>query len=558
MNLLSAIIFLALLIVIVALAMLLLESNRIKRRQLLQLGQINKKYTDETQQWQKHSAALKSEIQRLSRWQTVADADAKASEILNSAQAQLSNAEMRSHEIIRQADSRANEALFKARKDAEEITRNSKEKASSALHEGQAAYESAINQAARIVDEATEKAREIAGSAYDVKEKASLFERTAKAMKNIINGYGDEYLIPSHSILDDLAEEFGHADAGRELKSARKQTKALIKNQRAGTCDYVEDNRRVTAINFVVDAFDGKVDSILSRVKHDNFGKLQQELDDCFTLVNFNGKAFRDARITDEYLSSRRNELRWGAIVHQLKLAEREEQRRIKEQIREEAKARKEYERALRDAAKEEGLIHKAMAKAQEQIQRATEEQRSVYEKQLEELTLKLKEAEDKSQRAKSMAEQTKQGNVYIISNIGSFGEHVYKIGLTRRLEPMERIKELGDSSVPFEFDVHAMIFSNDAPALERQLHKHFVISQLNKVNHRKEFFRVELSQIRREIEDLGLSTKWTMTSEAREYRESLVIEQAINGDTNKREAWLSRQLELDPVDFERAEVTAT
>ena len=93
-----------------------------------------------------------------------------------------------------------------------------------------------------------------------------------------------------------------------------------------------------------------------------------------------------------------------------------------------------------------------------------------------------------------------KAGYVYIISNIGSFGENVYKIGMTRRLEPMERIKELGGASVPFTFDVHAMVFTEDAPKLESKLHEIFRDKEVNKVNHRKEFFKVDLSEIERVI----------------------------------------------------------
>jgi hypothetical protein len=134
---------------------------------------------------------------------------------------------------------------------------------------------------------------------------------------------------------------------------------------------------------------------------------------------------------------------------------------------------------------------------------------------------------------------------VYIISNIGSFGEHVYKIGLTRRLEPLDRIRELGDSSVPFEFDVHAMIYSEDAPALEAKLHDHFLVMQVNKVNYRKEFFRTNLAHIREEVTKLGVDAKWTMVAEAQEYRETLAIEAAIKDDPAKRDAWAQGLLEL-------------
>ena len=148
-----------------------------------------------------------------------------------------------------------------------------------------------------------------------------------------------------------------------------------------------------------------------------------------------------------------------------------------------------------------------------------------------------------------SMAQQTKKGNVYIISNIGSFGEHVYKIGLTRRLDPHERIRELGDSSVPFEFDVHALIESDDAPSLEHRLHKHFVLHQVNKVNHRKEFFRCELATIREEVESLGLTAAWTMAAAAQDYRETLVIEKRIAEDPLAKQQWIERQLDLEDME---------
>jgi DNA repair exonuclease SbcCD ATPase subunit len=378
--------------------------------------------------------------------------------------------------------------------------------------------------------------------------KADLYERTAEAMKNIIDGYGDRYLIPGRSLLDDLAEDFGYKEAGAELKKARDVTKAMIRSETAATCQYVEANRRDTAINFVLDAFNGKVDSILSRVKHDNAGTLEQEIRDAFALVNLNGKAFRDACIMEPYLAARLNELKWAAKAQQLRIDEREEQRRLKEQIREEEKAKREYEREMRENARDQEVLRAAMEKAQREIEQATTEQKAKYEQQLQELSERLKEAEAQNQRVLSMAQQTKKGNVYIISNVGSFGEEVYKIGLTRRLDPLDRIRELGDSSVPFEFDVHAMIMSDNAPALETQLHKHFALLQMNKVNYRKEFFRVDLKHIREEVEKLGILANWTMTAEAREYRETIAVENAIRDNPAARDAWLKRQLELEPV----------
>ena len=115
---------------------------------------------------------------------------------------------------------------------------------------------------------------------------------------------------------------------------------------------------------------------------------------------------------------------------------------------------------------------------------------------------------------------------------------------------PLDRIKELGDASVPFDFDAHALIFSEDAPALETKLHKAFVEAQVNKVNHRKEFFRMDLKTIREQLEKDGIQVNWTMTAAAMEFRETLAIEKAIQANPALKAQWVERQLELDPLDY--------
>ncbi len=558
------------------------------RRRLIQseaqLANERARYNHDMKQWHDYSAKLKAHIQRLSKYAACVDAEDRAEELLRSAQATLDKANGEAGAIVakaqeqakvldgqaaalveearREADAIVAEArqqakglgdqgvalLEKARGEADSIAVEARKQAKALRDDASSLLDSATAQAGKIVEAAHKRAEEIAGSAYEALQNAALYERTVTAMKNTIEGYGDQYLVPGHSLLDDLAEDFGHTQAGQEFKQAKERTKSMIRNGTAATCDYVENRRRDTAIDFVIDAFNGKVDSVLSRVRYDNAGTLEQEIRDAFSLVNFNGKAFRSAQVTEQFLDARLDELKWAAIVQQLKLDEREEQRRIKEQLREEEKARKEYERAIRDAAKEEDMLRRAMEKARQQVEQASAEQRTKYEQQLLELGQRLKEAEERNQRALSMAQLTRRGHVYIISNIGSFGEHVYKIGLTRRLEPLDRIRELGDSSVPFEFDVHALILSDDAPALETQLHNHFILMQMNKVNHRKEFFQVDLKHIREEVEKMELNVKWTMTAEARQYRESLAVEQAIKDNPAARDAWVKRQLELEPI----------
>lgn len=452
------------------------------------------------------------------------------------------DAEVEAKRLISEAKVIATDAEVDARDlrtQANQTLKDARERVESIMH-------SAQQEAKTVLDNAEKRAEEIAGTAYEAVRNAERYEKVAKAMKNIIEGYGDQYVVPSRSLLDELADDYGFTQAGEELKNARERSRQMIKGNAAATCDYVEANRRDTAIRFVLDAFNGKVDSILSRTKSDNVGKLEQEIKDAFNLVNHNGAAFRSARILDSYLEARLTELRWGSTVQEIKLRDKEEQRRIKEQIREEERAQREFERSMKEAAKEEDTLRKAMEKIQSQVEKASAEQREKYEAQLAEMAEKLRQAEEKNQRALSMAQQTKTGHVYVISNIGSFGEDVFKIGLTRRLEPLDRVRELGDASVPFSFDVHALIFSDDAPALETALHRHFMTAQVNKVNPRKEFFRVPISALREELENLGIKTQWTLAAEAKEYRETLAIERTLAEDPVKGRQWLESQALYD------------
>lgn len=456
-------------------------------------------------------------------------ADSIARSTVNEAQLKASNIVLEANNQARLTISNANNEAVVITKDARDARLKAKERLDNANSRADELISNANDNAIKIIADAEIRAKEIAGSAYEAKEFAETYQAVAKSMKNKIEGYGDEWIVPNRSVLDELAENYEFTDAGKELQKARELTKSLIKTSKAASCEYVEPNRRNTAIKFVLDAFNGKVDSTLSKIKHNNFGKLSQEIKDAFELVNFNGSAFRSAKITDIYLQARLNELKWGVAVNEIILEEKEEQRRIKEQLREEEKARREYEKAIKEAEKEEKAIQQAIDKATKELMLAGEEQRLALEQKLAELQIKYEEAEAKNQRAISMAQQTRSGHVYVISNIGSFGENVYKIGMTRRLEPLDRIRELGDASVPFSFDVHAMIYSDDAPSLENHLHKVFNDKQVNKVNSRKEFFNVGIKDIKSTIKEMSIDAHWTMFAEAKEYRESLAIEHERN-----------------------------
>jgi hypothetical protein len=488
---------------------------------------IRKHYQDESRKAleETHAALQKaqSELAALSHYANIADAEKIVQEQLQIA--------------IQQAESLEKEAqaiLASARQDAENERHESHLRAKNLYAESEALFIQAQRDSLRIQMEAEKRAQQLAGDAFEAMNQKRNLEGTIESIRNIVDGYGDRYIIPTHSLLDDLAADFGHIAAGESLRIAREKSRRMVAEGEAASCDYAEHSRRKTAIQFVVDAFNGKVDAVLSRIRNDNVGTLEQEIKDAFRIVNLSGGAFRNARILESYLDSRLAELRWGATVFELKRKEREEQRRIQEQIREEERARREYEKAVQDAAKEEVAIKKALEKAHQEMAQAGERDKEKYEKQLAELNLRLTEAETRSQRAVSMAQQTRSGNVYIISNAGSFGPDVIKIGMTRRLEPMDRVKELGDASVPFEFDVHAMIRSDDAPTLERELHQKFDNFRVNKVNYRKEFFRLPLKELRDFAAERKLEATFTMIAEAREYRETQALEHMSTQERSK------------------------
>ena len=207
---------------------------------------------------------------------------------------------------------------------------------------------------------------------------------------------------------------------------------------------------------------------------------------------------------------------------------ERLQQKAIREQMIEEEKVRREIEKEKAKIEKEEAQFKNEVSKLMSYMQKANDVEKQLYIDKIKELESKLKQVEADKENVLQREQNTRAGYVYVISNIGSFGDDVYKIGMTRRLEPMDRVKELGDASVPFEFDVHAMIFSEDAPALETILHNTFKANQVNKVNPRKEFFKVKLDDIEKVVkENFNATVTFTKVAEAAQYRESLKLEKA-------------------------------
>lgn len=267
-------------------------------------------------------------------------------------------------------------------------------------------------------------------------------------------------------------------------------------------------------------AFNGEADSIISEVRWNNVLKMVERLHKVFTDIN--EMAFEDVSISEDYLKLKTEDLYLTYEFAKKKQEEKEEQLRIREQMREERKIQEEIERKQKELEEQEKKALE-LAKLIEQAKiEGKNEASQEYEKQLDDMQKII----DDSKRAISNAQLTKRGTVYIISNIGSFGENIYKIGMTRREDPQERVDELGDASVPFRFDVHAFIVSDNAPDLENKLHEKFKLKSVNRVNYRKEFFNVNLEEIEQAVKEINPQLEFEITkiAEASEFYQTQAI----------------------------------
>lgn len=315
-----------------------------------------------------------------------------------------------------------------------------------------------------------------------------------------------------------------------QLLELRERIKELVKNNLAVLGgENISWNNSLTAGQAMVKrekklmlrAFNGESDSFIADVSWNNITRMEERIEKSFNAIN-KVYAAQGVYITREYADLKLQELRLAYEYKRKLHEEKEEQRAIREQMREEEKVRRDIENALAKAKKEEETYQKALEKARQEIAEAVGDKQEKLQQKISELEARILEAETNRERALSMAQQTRRGHVYIISNIGAFGNDVYKIGMTRRLDPLDRVRELGDASVPFPFDVHAIIYSEDAPALEASLHRAFDHKRMNLINMRKEFFRVTLEEIEQVVHQNGAEIEFTKIAEARDYRETM------------------------------------
>lgn len=391
---------------------------------------------------------------------------------------------------------------------------------------------------AELSQEAEAEAARIIEIRSDYREKRAVYDRltTELAIYDERLSFAEMGVYEPHFDFTD-SEQFKAA-----IKEVRDRQKEMVSEKTAAVCgtEWAVHGSKAQgktminrAIRLTLRAFNNECDAAIANIRWNNANAMLKRVERAREQID-KLNASNDVTITDQYYDLKVEEIRLTHEYREKQKAEREERAEAARAAREEQKLLREIEEAEKEEARYKDLVKKAKAEALG----ADGEKLSALQTQIELLEADLAEAHTKVERAQAMAEITSSGYVYIISNVGSFGPEVVKIGLTRRLDPTDRVRELGDASVPFVFDTHAMIYSDKAPALERALHAEFDARRINAANYRKEFFRVSLDEVEEAVRRLAPDASFFRDIEAQEYHETLSIRSAkIEADRAKQSA---------------------
>lgn len=371
----------------------------------------------------------------------------------------------------------------------------------------------------------------------ELEEKVSLYKDEVELIDNAL--YEPKYDFQTSQIYK------------QKLDLNYEKQKQAIKNNEAFICatEWVVQGSKTAGKKMIqaegvllLKAFNSQCDREIENVKWNNVNLIDKKILKLFDDINKMGQ-MHDISLSKKFLELKQEQLYITYEYAEKKYQEKEEQARLREQMREEEKILEEAEKARKAREEEE----KQKAIYEKLRQEAYEKGQLDKAKEYDEIIAQKDETIEKLTRTESNAEKgVKRGHIYVISNIGSFGENIYKIGMTRRDEPKDRVNELGDASVPFKFDIHAMIYTENAPELEYKLHERFRNKSVNRVNYRKEFFRVSLEEIEQAVREYDhTDIMFTKIAEAKEFYQTQAILKAEDGKTEVKEKVEALPLEL-------------
>lgn len=392
-----------------------------------------------------------------------------------------------------------------------------------------------LNDLCNNIDKINEKF--VADATYYSKE-IDKSKQQLKQLKVQIIEFDDELLYQNFGLYTPIYNLMTSSLYKQQITKCRDKQKQMVKNKTAATCstswtvnNSVREGRKMVnqSIKLLIRCFNDECDALISKVKFNNYDSIKKRIERSFNLLNELNSS-QMITLNYNYLLLKLEELALCYEYEQKKNQEKEELRAKKEEEREQAKLIKEIEEARKKIKKEQNHYMTQLKYLNDQIDIEVNKERLEFllqkkadvENNLIDLDKALKDVDYREANQKA-------GYVYVISNIGAFGENVYKIGMTRRLNPQERIDELGGASVPFKFDIHALIFSDDAPSLETSLHRAFDDKKVNMANNRKEFFNVTLDEIKKVINDnYDKTVDFVDVPSAQQYRESLKMKEKI------------------------------
>ena len=396
-----------------------------------------------------------------------------------------------------------------------------------------------------IIEEKASKNQYLTKNVLTQTRKLSKIKELYKSMDYAIKNFFEDELLNYKLSPNDLSELESvspsvilklHCMDVKDLRKAyRENDKQINKILEAYLSRYkTKANRAIYQLMVV--ALRAELQNILYNLKYD---KLEKSIDDvkgvtvkylkiasdgnqsiAGTLVKFIGEI--------EYLFINAVKIEYNYYVK--KEQAKQEQLAIREQMRQEAEERKALEIERKRVEKEEEKYSSEITKINDMLQTASELEVQKLQSRLLELQSQLADVVVKKGEITKL-QNGRAGNVYIISNLGSFGENVFKIGMTRRINPQERVNELGDASVPFRFDVHSFIFSDNAVDLEKSLHDRMNINRINKVNLRKEFFKTTIDELEQLVNEIEPTAEFKRTMLAEEFRQSLSTDSLYTSD---------------------------
>lgn len=383
-----------------------------------------------------------------------------------------------------------------------------------------------------------EKAQELANLISNKTDELAQLGLEIKLKKEQLFDIEDKLTYQEFGLYKPRYDCMNSSEYADRIKACRKRQKDMIKSKTALTYsnNWTLDgsSKKGQAMNndnmkMVLRAFNNECDSIIEKVKFNNLDKIQTQIEKAASAIDKLNQRNKIS-ITTTYISLKIQELK---LVYEYRKKKQEEKELLREQRaeeREQAKLQKEIEEQRKEVIKEQKHYQTAKEKYVKELESCSEERKDELLEKIKSIDEHLNEIDTDLKNIDYREANKRAGYVYIISNIGSFGENVYKIGMTRRLDPQDRVDELGDASVPFTFDVHAMIFSDDAPTLENNLHKEFDDRKVNMINGRKEFFNVTLDEIKQAVKKYNENIiEIKDIPDAEQYRESKILRQQMN-----------------------------